>query len=225
MSNLTKRQQALVDLCKNAKTTCDVGCDHGFVGVNLLQTKKTDFLYATDISLLSANKAKVLLEKHNLNSKASVRVGDGLSTLSDDEIIEQVIIAGMGAPLIMQIIDNYQNKKFVKHWVFQPMNELEDFRKYLSRNNFKILRDVVIYDKQKFYHIIAAKNGKQKISENEQKFGKIEKDKDEVYFRWLEEKNRKLQKILANLPKNNEKTEQILQCLEDIKKITTKQRR
>lgn len=218
MTNLSLRQTAIVGLCRKHKTTADIGCDHGYIGVSLLKNKKTNFLIASDISAPSAEKTKHLLEKENLENKASIRVGDGLNTLKQDENPEQIIIAGMGGKEITHILSEYKNIEKTKHFVFQPMNELVYFRQFLCENNLKIKKDIVIFDK-KFYHIITATPQKTNLSSFRLRWGAKSSNRQKDYFLWIDEKEKKLNSILKKLPKNNQKEKQILNCLTEIKKI------
>lgn len=219
MINLSKRQQTLVDVSKKSAVTADIGCDHGYIGVSLLINKKTKYLIASDISFLSAQKTTNLLSKENLEKQASVRVGDGLKTIKNNEKLNQIIIAGMGGLEICNILDDFKNKKNVSHYVFQPMNELVSFRNYLSNNNFEILKDFIIYDKQKYYHIITAKNGSQHLSSYQQKWGAKPKQRTKEYFDWILQKEKKLIEISKKIPKNNEKYLIFDKCLKEINKI------
>ena len=218
MTNLSFRQTAITNLCKKCKTTADIGCDHGYIGVTLLKNKKTNFLIASDISAPSAKKTKLLLEKENIEDKASIRVGDGLNTIKKDENPEQIIIAGMGGKEITHILSEYKNITKTKYFVFQPMNELVYFRKFLCENNLKIKKDVVIFDK-KFYHIITASPEKTNLSPFKLRWGAKASNRDKHYFLWHEEKEKKLNNILKKLPKSNAKEKQILDCLKEIKRI------
>jgi len=219
MSKLTKRQQNIINLSKKLPVTVDVGCDHGYIGVQLLLDQTTDFLIATDISAPSLEKTKKLLEENNLIKKSSTRVGDGLQVIAPSEKIDQVIIAGMGGKEIMDILEKYPNKKTVSHWIFQPMKEVSHLRDYLQKNNLKILHDMVVSERKKYYHIITAEYGKYKLSPLERDFGAIQKDRNKDYFEWIKQKQKKVQKILENLPKNNEKIAHFEQCLKNIEKI------
>lgn len=221
MNKLSDRQKHLVENTKEASITVDVGCDHGIIGTTLLKENKTKFLIATDISAPSAKKAKILLEKCGLASRASVRIGDGLKTIKDDEIPDQILIAGMGGKEICHILENYKKICLAKHFVFQPMKELAFFREYLNTHGFKILKDFVFCDKDKFYHLITAKIGKQKLTKSQIYFGKnIECSVD--YFLWLNKKQEKLNKILCGLPSQNEKIKKIKSCLKMIERIKSK---
>jgi len=184
MNKLTKRQQSIVDLATNLSVTVDVGCDHGYIGVQLLLDHKTNYLIASDISAPSLEKTRKLLQQNNLLDQASTRVGDGLDIIRTDEKIDQVIIAGMGGKEIMDILKRYPNKNSVQHWIFQPMKELSTLREYMQKNNLKILHDVVMTERKKFYHIITATYGKQKLSMVQRDFGAIKKDRNEEFFEW-----------------------------------------
>ena len=218
MNNLSKRQMALLNVCKKFDSTCDVGCDHGYIGVSLLQKKKTSFLYATDISAPSAHKTEKLLKENGLINFASIRVGDGLTTIKKNETVEQIIIAGMGGKEITHILSQYKNLHKTKYFVFQPMNELIYFRKFLFENGIKIQKDIVIFDK-KFYHIITGTPQKNSLSAFKQKWGAKPTQRNKEYFLWLNEKEKKILKILSGLPKNNEKKNLFISCLKDIKRI------
>ena len=218
MNNLSKRQMELVKVCKKFNSTCDVGCDHGYIGVSLLKNKKTNFLYATDISAPSAYKTEKILKENGLIEFASVRVGDGLKPIQKNENIDQIIIAGMGGKEITHILSEYKNIKKTKHFVFQPMNELIHFRKFLCENDIKIQKDIVIFDK-KFYHIITATPQKSTLSPFKQKWGAKPLQRNKEYFAWLNEKEKKILKILSGLPENNNKKKMFISCLKDINRI------
>ncbi len=218
MNNLTKRQKAILSVCKKSEVTVDVGCDHGYIGTTLLKTNKTKFLIATDISAPSVQKTEKLLKENNLLGYASIRVGDGLTTIKEDEKPDQVIIAGMGGKEIVHILSSFKNTNKIKHFVFQPMNELVFMRNYLSQNQIKIQKDIVFFDK-KFYHIITASQGNSPISPFKQKWGAKTKDRNKDYFLWINQKEEKIKKILSGIKSTNEKYKLFKSCLDDIKKI------
>lgn len=219
MNKLTKRQTVIVNSAKKLPVTADVGCDHGYIGTELLLQNKTDFLIASDISAPSLEKAVKLLKKNGLTQKSCTRVGDGLEVIRPDEKVDQIIIAGMGGKEIMDILEKYPDKKSVSHWIFQPMKEVAELRAYLQKNNLKILHDMVVSERKKYYHIITAEYGRQKLSPFELDFGAVAGDRNGDYFEWLEQKQKKVRKILENLPENNEKFKVFQQCLKNIEKI------
>ncbi len=220
MSNLTLRQQTLVDISKKSNLTIDVGCDHGYVGFGLLESKKTKFLIASDISKKCAQKTEKLLKEKNLEKFAFVRVGDGI-VAKPNEKIDQVVVAGMGGKEIVHILTNFKPKTDV-HFVLQPMKELVFLRKFLSENGFKILKDFVLKDKQKFYHMITAKIGNQTLSKTKQRWGAKPHLNNVDFFEWINQKEQKIKNILSNLPQNSTKEKDFVRCLKEIEKLKSK---
>ena len=218
MNKLSFRQQTLVNLAQSFDTTIDVGCDHGYIGVELLKQNKTKFLFCSDISEKSVNKAKLLIKKNDLKNQVTTLVGDGLWVL-EGKPVDQVIVAGMGGLEIKKIVSEYSQSKKVKYWIFQPMNELFEFRKFLSENNFFIEKDFIILDKKKFYHIICAQPKKEALPALNQKWGKFLEKQDKTYFMWLKQKKAKIERVLKNLPKSSEKQNFFKQCKQEILQI------
>lgn len=217
MNNLTKRQQTLVDLAKKSNITTDVGCDHGFVGVSILKNKKTKFLVASDISQKCAQKTANLLKLEGLENQADVRVGDGI-VKKPNEVFNQIIIAGMGGKEIMHILSEFKQKTDA-HYILQPMKELKLLRKFLSENGFVITKDFVLKDKNKFYHMLTAKHGDQKLSEFKQKWGAKSHTNNPDFFEWLSQKEQKLNQILSKLPASSTKQKEFEKCLNEIEKL------
>ncbi len=217
---MEKRMETILKFCESRPVTVDVGCDHGYIGLALLRNKITNHLIATDISEKSLQKAVDLFAEHNLQEFASTRVGDGLSVIKDDEKIDQVIIAGIGGLEIQHIIKDFKGSKKIKNWVLQPMNEIQSLREFLNRNGFTIKQDVVVKEDEKFYHILSVCAGKQDLTEIQKSFGaNIESYNTVEYKLWLIQKCKKIEEILKNLPKNNEKIKYFSNCLKNANKI------
>ena len=47
--SLSKRMQAAADLVSQGKRVCDVGCDHGYVSIYLVQSGKSPRVLAMDV--------------------------------------------------------------------------------------------------------------------------------------------------------------------------------
>ena len=216
MNRLSKRQQAIVSLCEKHKTSIDVGCDHGYVGAELLKLEKTEFLIATDISEKSLLKAQKLFQKEKFKNAKTV-CANGLDF--ENSFAEQIIIAGMGGKNITDILENYKHKDKILRLILQPMKEVALLRKYLNKNNFFIEKDIVICDKKKFYHIFSVRQGKQNLKSINIHFGVCLSPQSEDFYLWLNEKEQKIKKITQKMPKDNEKLKTFQKCLDEIEKI------
>lgn len=168
MKNLSLRLQKLCELAKNSKRIADVGCDHGKVLGYLVDNCNPEYVIASDISAPSVQKAQKLLQKQN-KVKFDVRVGDGFSTLTDSDMLDTIIVAGMGGLEIISILSNSNIK--VPKLILQPQNNVVKLRRYLNKSNYSILNDFVIREKHMFYTILEVTSGNQELTEKQLKYG------------------------------------------------------
>ena len=183
---LNKRLATIEQLCDSSCVTADIGCDHGKLGFALLESNKVKRLIATDISAPSLNKAEKLLSGR-FDGKYDCRVGDGLKALRIDDQVDQIVVAGMGGKEIEKMFEvNTDLLQSAKVLVLQPMRGVVCVRRWLNKNGFKIVRDLVVKDKRKYYHVIKAKPGKRDLSEQQILFG-ADKDawQEPDYQAWL----------------------------------------
>ena len=207
---LSYRLNEIVKLCGRAKRIADVGCDHGKVLAELAKRKTTQFLIASDISAPSVDKARVLLESMNYKNY-SVRVGNGFSTLTEQDNLDMVVVAGMGGFEIIEILK--ASPITLTNLVLQPQNNVVKLRQYLNENNFYIVTDKVVNDKGKFYNILKVKKSetKQRLSVRAIKYGKSNiSDYNPEFVLMLEEENQKLANRLSGI-KNKELYDSIMQ--------------
>ncbi len=176
MNKLSKRLKKIYDIV-TGKVVADVGCDHGKLADALLSTKKCDFVYVSDISKASLEKAEKLLE--NYPNWKSFHC-DGLIDYTEAKL-DEVVISGMGGDEIMQIIANSPIK--VDSYILSPQKNEILVKKTMLLLGYDIVYDIICKDRGKFYHIFKCKYiGKVKnLSEFDLNFGKanfIENNKD-----------------------------------------------
>ena len=157
MNKLSNRLNTLLELCPSSNIYADIGCDHGYITLNLLQCNKAKKVFAIDIHPDSLLKAYILLKDNNLLDKAEFLVSDGFKALSQENrnLIDCAIIAGMGGQEIIKILNIYQPSKLV----LQPMKNSFELRQYLQENGYFINKDFIIKDKDKFYDFIYCYKG------------------------------------------------------------------
>lgn len=217
---MEKRMEAIIDLCQTLPVTVDVGCDHGYVGLELLRSDKTNHLIACDISKPSLQKAINLLNDNGFTERFSARVGDGLSVINKGEKIDQVVIAGMGGMEIIHILKEFNKPNAIRNLVLQPMNQILQLREFLCTNGYEITRDLIIKEGDKFYHILSVRAGHQELSELELGFGAIYLDrKSKDFADWLKQKEKKTKAILKQMPKDNQKYDYFKHWLLNMKAI------
>lgn len=185
MIKLSKRLRAIVNFCDKNKIIADIGTDHGFVPNFLYEEDINRKIIATDISLNSLNKAIEFTELRGNKGKIEHIVCNGLEKIPP---VDQIIIAGMGGILISKILDrDFEKARQAEKLILQPMQQVDYLRKFLYDKGFKILDEKIVFEDNKFFHIIVAnyKAIKEEYTDIDLKVSKLlrnRKDKDLIEF-------------------------------------------
>lgn len=146
-----KRIEILCSLLTEAETFADIGCDHGYCTEYMLKNGLCKKAIFSDISKGSLLKAEKLLAVYVKEKKATPVLGDGFYGV--DKSVDEVLIAGMGGAEIISILSDEKYGFIPKRFVFQPMHDAEELRRYLLANGAYIERDFTFED-NKFYDCI-----------------------------------------------------------------------
>lgn len=183
----------------NGKKVADIGTDHAYIPIYLIENKISDYIIAGDIRQGPAEIAKANVENHKLSDKIEIRLGSGLSILNENEV-DTIIIAGMGGQLISEIIDADLEIARKCSLMLQPMNAQYELRKYLIKNNFKITNEDIAVEGFKVYNIINAENGYQAEFKNDIEYHLPEYLKNNIYYKNLyDKKHREFTKVIKGL--------------------------
>lgn len=184
--------------CVTGPIVADIGCDHGKVSFNLLKSNIADFVYISDISAPSLDKAINLLNENGFAGKFKAIVSDGFKEYDTNITIDTAIISGMGGYEITNILKS--NLVNVKKFVLQPQHNESDLKRYLIDNNYNILKDYIIKQKDKFYNVIVCVKGEREYSEYEEFFGEENFTRNSADFiHYLEYEYQKTMKIIDSV--------------------------
>lgn len=198
MRVITPRLKCIIEHTKGTRIA-DIGTDHAYIPIYLIENKKADYIVAGDIRKGPVEIAKTNVEKHKLSDKIDVRLGSGLSILNMGDV-DTIIIAGMGGQLISEIID--ENLKIARSCslVLQPMNAQYELRKYIIKNGFKIADEDIVLEGFKVYNIMNVTNGSQAEFENDIEYHLPKYLKNHKYYKNLyEKKHREFTKVINGL--------------------------
>ena len=160
-----RRLSAIVQLVPPCGCAADVGTDHGKIGAQLLLSGKCSRVIFSDISALSLEKAKKLVDDKGLHDKAEFCIADGLEGLPCP--LDSIVIAGMGGLNIRDIIVKGKNAAMNAVLVLQPNTEIEALRRALCENRFRITDEKIAREGKRFYVIIRAEKGQMRLDETE----------------------------------------------------------
>ena len=167
MITLDKRLSAVAVLVRHGSRLADIGTDHACLPVHLVQAGVCPSAIASDIGAGPLDAARRTVTENELTSEIALRLGDGLSTVSADEV-DDIAIAGMGGETIAAILEavTYVKDRRLR-LILQPMTRAEDLRRWLLHNGFSILEEHLIIDGRHLYPVMAAEYTAAPPSEDE----------------------------------------------------------
>ena len=204
MIKLSKRLETIASLIPLNANVIDIGCDHALLDIYLYQNKKVNKVIASDINENALNNAKTNIKKYKLVKNIEARLGNGLDTLKDDDMIDTIIISGMGAHTAVGILKNNLAKlKNIDTIIIQSNTKLKFLRREVIKLNYLIDDEEIILDSNKVYTIIKFTKGKKKYNQKELYFGPILIKKNSKIFQEYNQKElEKLKLFLRMMPKN-----------------------
>ena len=162
MIKLNDRLQIIAERLKNEKTMADIGTDHGFLPVFLLQSGQCERVILADISVPSLAKAEENCgryftgEYEDCAARADFRAGDGLTVLESGEV-DAVVIAGVGGKLITELLErDMEHTCSFRKFIFQPRIGQGVLRKWLCDHGFRIIHEDVVEEGNFIPEIITA---------------------------------------------------------------------
>lgn len=204
---LTDRLLKIANLVTKGKKIADIGTDHGYIPVYLLNKGYIDFAILADVNKGPLENAKSEVIHNNLTDKVDLRLGSGIEVLNENEV-DEVIIAGMGGILISELLEA---KKSVAHnldkLILQPMQAQDELRKYLLNNGYEIIEEKLVNEDFRIYEIIVAKyTGKNTILEDDIYYEvskKLIENKDILLKEFLDKKINSYNTTLSKINNNN----------------------
>ncbi len=163
---LSDRLQTIANFIPKNTIVGDIGTDHGYIPIYLIENEISKKVIATDISKNSLDKIINCVKGTKYEKDIDMRLGDGLDPIKPFEV-DTVVIAGMGGLLIRDILDKDKDKRdSITNFILQPNIATEELRKYLYENNFEIVDEKLVKEDGKFYEVIWAKKGKAYVDQD-----------------------------------------------------------
>jgi len=153
---LSRRLQMLADMVTPGNSVADVGCDHAFLSIYLVQAGISPHVLAMDVRKGPLSAARKHIESSGLNTYIESRLSDGLEALGEGEA-ETIICAGMGGRLMERILGAGEAKaRRMRELILQPQSEIKEFRAFLRREGYRILAEEGVYEEGKYYFAMKA---------------------------------------------------------------------
>lgn len=166
---LSKRLQAVADLLDCHERIADIGCDHGFVSIYLIESKKACKCLAMDVNKGPLERAKDHIMEKRLSTYIETRLSNGAKEIryikeedgTEKLEVDAALIAGMGGRLMIQILEDSLDKfQSMKEFVLQPQSEIAKVRQFIRIMGYHIEKEDMVLEDGKYYPMMKAVRGK-----------------------------------------------------------------
>jgi tRNA (adenine22-N1)-methyltransferase len=156
---LGNRMAAIAAMIPAGSRVADIGTDHAYLPIHLVETGIISGAIAGDIHKGPFQAALAAVGRVDLQDRISVRFGDGLAVLSPGEA-DTAIIAGMGGASIIEILSaRPEVTASLIRLVLQPMLAAGAVRRWLVLNGWRLVEESLAEEDGRIYEIMAAEQG------------------------------------------------------------------
>lgn len=158
---LSLRLSAIANMVTEGNRLVDVGCDHGYLPVYLIENHRIPGAIAADVGKGPLARAKEHILQYGHGQYIETRLSDGLKEIRRGEG-DTLVIAGMGGPLMEKILtEGQETLAGFREVILQPQSDIGHVRRFLFQNGWKIVREDSVLEDGKYYFIMKAVPGKQ----------------------------------------------------------------
>ncbi len=148
---LSPRLQAAADLIRPCQTVYDIGTDHAFLPVWLVENEICRNAVASDLRSGPLERARANIARHGLPDRIRAELGDGLDALSPGPN-DAVVLAGLGGLEIRRILT--QAHPVSCQLIVQPMKTLPELRQWLAAQGYAFCKETLAREKERFYPVM-----------------------------------------------------------------------
>ena len=171
-TKLSNRLDLVASFVPAGARLLDVGSDHAYLPIALLQEGKIEAAIAGEVVEGPYQSALQNVADNGLEDKIEVRLANGLAAFEPADGISCITIAGMGGRLIADILAaGLEKLANVSRLVLQPNNREDELRAWLVNHDFRIVDEAILEENEKFYEILVVEQGSQELTAKELRFG------------------------------------------------------
>ncbi len=150
---LSRRLAACCGFVAPGDRVADIGCDHGYLGIYLLQCGIASSVVASDVREGPLESARRNGEKFGVTDKISFFLSDGAENIPRD--FDCLVCAGMGADTMIHILSAAPWLRSSQYrLVLQCQSKTPSLRRYLSENGWRIAEESVLRDGKFLYTVM-----------------------------------------------------------------------
>lgn len=160
---MSKRLLCCAALIEPDARVADIGTDHGYLPIWLVQQGIASAVFAADLREKPLEKARANAQAYGVAEQIQFRCSDGLHSFDGSEM-DTVVCAGMGGDLIISILEQapwLQNERYTL--ILQPQSSGQAVRQYLAAHGFSIQQETLVQEGGFLYAVMRARFGRQMV--------------------------------------------------------------
>jgi tRNA (adenine22-N1)-methyltransferase len=172
---LSRRLERVAGHVPAGARLADIGSDHGYLPVVLLQRGAIVAAVAGEVARTPFLSAERAVRESGLGARIRVRLADGLQAIEAGDDITAISLCGMGGETIRDILDR-DKARLAGHerLILQPNGGEQPLRLWLMSNRYRIIAEEVLHENRFDYEImVAERSGPVHYSEQELYFGPL----------------------------------------------------
>ena len=156
---ISKRLLCCASMVQPGSRVADIGTDHGYLGIYLLQSGAARHVIACDLRKDPLENARRNAKLFGVDGKMELRLSDGLEKILPDEV-DTVVMAGMGGDLIQKILSQCPwRRREGLQFILQPQSAGNVLRRWLCEDGFEIQREEPVQDGHFLYTVMDIRQG------------------------------------------------------------------
>ena len=156
---ISKRLLCCASMVQPGSRVADIGTDHGYLGIYLLQSGAARHVIACDLRKDPLENARRNAKLFGVDGEMELRLSDGLEKILPDEV-DTVVMAGMGGDLIQKILSQCPwRKREGLQFILQPQSAGNVLRRWMCEDGFEIQREEPVQDGHFLYTVMDIRQG------------------------------------------------------------------
>ena len=146
---LSNRLRRVADFVERGGIPVDVGTDHAYVPIWLLQNGVSPLAYATEIKPGPLKNAEADALRAGVRDRLTLYLCDGLAACAPERV-DTVILAGMGGETMRNILAAAP-WALEKRLILQPQTKVRELRRWLGARGLVVADASLVYDTGRIY--------------------------------------------------------------------------
>lgn len=150
---LSNRLLACCDFVYPGDRVADIGCDHGYLGIHLLQSGIARSMIEADVNTGPLDSARQNSAKYGVAEKMDFYLSDGVQSIPRD--FDVMVCAGMGADTMISILSAAPWLKDDRYrLILQCQSRRPELRQWLYGEGYRIRQETLAKDGKFIYTIM-----------------------------------------------------------------------